>query len=90
MLNLLQLKLYLGGLHCILHTHVNLLHHDILQLGSPNHLGGLIERVLGCECTAPIIGKRFLLRLGLPLKHLNRERLSIQHGEQCKTTVRLS
>ena len=73
----------------ILHPHISLLHHNILLLGSPNHLGNLIKHVPGCESTVPIIGKRFLLRLGLRLKHLSRERLSTQHGKQCKTAARL-
>ena len=72
----------------MLHPDASLLHRNILLLPSPNHFRSLIDHVLGCESTVPIIGQCFLLRPGLALKHLNTERLSTQHGKQCKTTDR--
>ena len=57
-----------------------LLHQSILLLANPHHLRSLVEHVLGCESTLPIIGQCFLLRSRVALKHLNTQRLSIEHG----------
>ena len=57
-----------------------LLHQSILLVANPHHLRSLIEHVLFCESTLPLIGQCFLFRSRLALKHLSTQRLSIEHG----------